>query len=209
VASRCPGAAAMRALTQPAFIDEDDGSPLFLGSGQRSFFERRIATSSRSSARPAGRGRLQPICCRIFQTCPGWYRMPHSRSIKSATRGAVHKLVSYPSTSGPRFSSCAIRRNSAAFIRGLRPARPAFFSAVRPSPSTCLAQRCTVCRCTPSMRAISAWLSPCWNKRAARKRRASNASKSRFTPRGLPIPTDYAKSSIMSSILCEILCEIQ
>jgi hypothetical protein len=98
VSSRCPGAATMRALAQSAFIDEDDGSSLFLGfflsSGHRCFFQRRMAGSFRSNARPAGRWQLQPICRRIFQTCPGWYRMPHSRSIKSATRGAVHKLVS-------------------------------------------------------------------------------------------------------------------
>src|SRR5713226_6035477 len=81
-----------------------------------------------------------------------------------------------------------MRRNSAALSRGLRPARPAFFSAARPSDSKHLAQRCTVCRCTPSTRATSAWLSPCRNKLAARRRRASSASKSRFTPRGLPMP---------------------
>jgi hypothetical protein len=31
----------------------------------------------------------------------------------------------------------------------LRPARPAFFRAARPSCSTRFDQRCTICRCTP------------------------------------------------------------
>jgi hypothetical protein len=62
----------MRALAQSTFIDEDDGSALFFGfflsSGQRCFFQRRMDGSFRSSARPAGRWQLQPICRRIFQT---------------------------------------------------------------------------------------------------------------------------------------------
>ena len=190
--ARRPGAAAMRALGQSVFIDEEDGSSLrlifFLGSRQHCFLQWWIPGSSRLNVRLAGRWQLQPIWCRIFQTWPGWYRMPHLRLIKSATRAAVQKRVRYPSTSGPRFNSNAIRRNSAAISRGLRPARAAFFRAARPSRSTRLAQRCTVCRCTPSTRAISAWLSPCWKKLAACKRRASNASKSRFTPSRLPIP---------------------
>lgn len=54
-----PGPAAVGPLAQSAFVDEDDGSPLFLGffliSGQRSRFQRRIFSSSRSRARPTGR----------------------------------------------------------------------------------------------------------------------------------------------------------
>src|ERR1700674_1286403 len=65
LASWRPGAAAMRTLAQSAFIDEDDGSPFFLGfflSPAQRFFPRRMADSSRPDARPAGRWQLQPIC---------------------------------------------------------------------------------------------------------------------------------------------------
>jgi len=54
-----PGAAAVRALAQSAFIDEDDRSAfvfgLFFNSGQRFCFHCRIFSSFRSSARPVGR----------------------------------------------------------------------------------------------------------------------------------------------------------
>src|ERR1700719_3412231 len=75
LASRRPGAAAMGPLAEPALVDENYDPALLLGlffnSGQRSFFHRSIAFSSRSRARPAGRWQLQPSCRRIFHTCPG------------------------------------------------------------------------------------------------------------------------------------------
>jgi len=54
-----PGTAAVWALAQSAFVDEDDRSAFFFGlffnSGQRFCFQIRIFSSSRSKARPAGR----------------------------------------------------------------------------------------------------------------------------------------------------------
>src|SRR5438552_2196821 len=117
-------AATVRALAQSAFVDEDDGTPFFLGffliSGQRRCFQRRILSSSRSSARPTGRWQLHPSCRRIRQACEGWYLTPHSCSIKWATRHEVHKLVSYPSASGPRFKPRSIRRQSSGRKGALR-----------------------------------------------------------------------------------------
>src|SRR5207244_8935425 len=53
---RRPSTAAVRPLAQPALVDANDGAAFFLGffliSGQRSFFQRRIASSSPSQARP-------------------------------------------------------------------------------------------------------------------------------------------------------------
>ena len=67
-----PGPAAVRPLTQSAFVEEDDRSPLFLGfflmSGQVTFCQWRMAPSLRSSARPVGRWQLQPSDTRIFHT---------------------------------------------------------------------------------------------------------------------------------------------
>jgi hypothetical protein len=57
-----PGAYPMGALTQAAFVYEDDDPALFLGfflsSGQMFSFQSRIAASFRSRARPVGRWQL-------------------------------------------------------------------------------------------------------------------------------------------------------
>src|ERR1700720_2921110 len=59
-----PGTAAVGALAQSTFVDEDDRTAFFPGffliSGQRFCFHSRIFSSSRSSARPTGRWPLQP-----------------------------------------------------------------------------------------------------------------------------------------------------
>ena len=75
VSPRRPGAAAMGPFAEPALVDENYDPALIFGlffnSGQRAFFQRWMAFSSRSSARPVGRWQLQPSRRRIFQTCPG------------------------------------------------------------------------------------------------------------------------------------------
>ena len=59
LAARRPSPHAMRPLAYPAFIDEEDRAPFFLGfffiSGQRTRRQRRISSSFRSRARPTGR----------------------------------------------------------------------------------------------------------------------------------------------------------
>ena len=93
-----PRATPMRPLAQSAFVDEDDRAPFsarfFLIAGQFFLFQRRISSSLRSRARPVGRCGLQPRLTRIFQTCPLWYKIPNSCSIRCATRGHVHSGVS-------------------------------------------------------------------------------------------------------------------
>jgi hypothetical protein len=72
--TRRPGTAPMGTLAQPAFVDEDDGAPFFCGffliPGQVLRFQWPIASSLRSSARPAGRCGLQFSCRNSFHTCP-------------------------------------------------------------------------------------------------------------------------------------------
>ena len=62
---RCPGADAGRAGAQPAFIDENDGSSLLAGlffkAGQSTRCQRRMAFSSRSTARRSGLWQLKPL----------------------------------------------------------------------------------------------------------------------------------------------------
>jgi len=74
LSARCPGTATMRSLTQSAFVDEDEDTPLparfFFSSGHTFFFQLRICCSLRSRARPCGRCGLQPRPTRIFQTWP-------------------------------------------------------------------------------------------------------------------------------------------
>ena len=66
--TRGPSAHSVRLLAQAALIDEDNqavfAERFFLMSGQRCRFQRRIACSLRSSARPTGRWQLQPNCWR-------------------------------------------------------------------------------------------------------------------------------------------------
>lgn len=191
LSSRGPRPASMRTLTQSTLINENYSPALsfgvFFNCGHRSFFQRRIISSSRSKARPTGRWQLHPSCRSTHQTCPLEYRIPNSCSMRWPIRGVVHKAVSYPSFSGPAFRIVSICRNWDSLSRDFRPARPAFFSATLPFSASCFAQRLTDCRCTPTLRATSASLYPLPSRRAACIRRFSKASKSRFTPAGFPI----------------------
>ena len=71
----CPSACPRGAGAQPAFVDKDDGSPLlpglFFNSGQSVRRQRRIAFSSRSTARRSGRWQLNPLAPNKRQTWPG------------------------------------------------------------------------------------------------------------------------------------------
>src|SRR5262249_15862854 len=93
LSARRPGSHPIPPFAQSALVDEDDGAPLaerfFLSCGQRFFFQRRIARSSRSSARPAGRWQLQLSLRRMRQTWSSWYRTPVRCSMSSRTRPAV------------------------------------------------------------------------------------------------------------------------
>ncbi len=72
LSARRPSPHPMGPFAQPAFVDKDDGAPLaerfFLSCGQRYRFQYRIASSSRSTARPLGRWQLQPSWRRRRQT---------------------------------------------------------------------------------------------------------------------------------------------
>jgi hypothetical protein len=72
LSARGPGAHPMRSLAQPALVDKDDDAPLaerfFLIRGQPTRFQYRMASWSRSSARPLGRWQLQPSWRRMRQT---------------------------------------------------------------------------------------------------------------------------------------------
>ena len=65
-----------RALAQSAFIDENDGpvfvTGFFFRAGQVYRFQRAMASSSRSAARPSGFWQLHPIRPKSFHTCAGW-----------------------------------------------------------------------------------------------------------------------------------------
>src|ERR1700748_601767 len=70
---------------------------------------------------------------------------------------------------------------------GKRPARSAAFSPLSPCSAAVLDHRLTVWLHTLTRRATSLWLNPCRNSLNPSSRRRSSASKSRLTPRGLPI----------------------
>ena len=108
-----PGPHPMWAFAQSALVNEDDGAPFaerfFLIGGQRYFFQRPIACSCRSSARPAGRWQLQLSLRRMRQTWSSWYRTPVRCSMSSRTRIALHNPLVRPKLSGPRLSARSYR----------------------------------------------------------------------------------------------------
>ena len=122
----------------------------------------------------------------------GWYSTRNFSWITSATSHELHSSVSYPRASGPRLRMRSSFLRSPASSSGLRPARPAFLRADLPDSDIVFAQRYTDCRWTSSRRAVSAWLKPRFNKRAASRRRSSRASNSRRTPAGFPMPGTVA-----------------
>jgi len=67
-----PSACPRGAGAQPAFVNKDDGSPLlpglFFNAGQSVRCQRRIAFSSRSTARRSGRWQLKPLAPNKRQT---------------------------------------------------------------------------------------------------------------------------------------------
>ena len=70
--TRRPSARSRWASAQSAFVDKDDDSPLlaglFFNAGQLTRFQRRIAFSSRSTARRSGRWQLKPLAPSNRQT---------------------------------------------------------------------------------------------------------------------------------------------
>ena len=183
MAARRPGAAARGALRDSALVLEEDpglwAPGVFFTAGHRSATHCWTASSRRSRARRAGRCKVQCIAPKTFQTWPGWYRTPVSRSITAATRGSVHRSVPKPWARAPwrkaRSTCCSWGRSSL----GLRPARPAPRSAAMPPFRHCRYQRVTLWRLTWTDRATEARIAPARNNFAACRRRSSKAWKSR------------------------------
>lgn len=169
-----PGTYAGRSLAQSGLVDEDDDSSLFRSvffrAGQRVCFQRLIAPSSRSSARPEGRWQEKPRETRMRQTWLSLYERENRRLINSPTRGNVQRSVAKPSASAPAVS---VRINSLRCGSSRPEGRPRrrLFSASRPPASSCAFHCDTVVRVTPTRRATSAWATPRLSSRPARKRR--------------------------------------
>jgi len=190
----------MRALAQSAFINEDDGSPFFLGfflsSGQRCFFQRRdgrFVPFQRPPDRPLAAPTQLP---QNFSKHARGGSARHTRARSSPPRAAQStswSRIRAPQDRASVLPRCAATRRhpAAACVPRARlssnrlalPVPPAW-----PSDAPSAGAR-------PALRATSAWLFPCCNKLAARRRRASSASKSRFTPRGLPMPAKLYQTS--------------
>ena len=191
LSARRPGPHPVRSLAQSAFVDEDDRAPFaqgfFLICGQRYFFQWRMPSSLRSTARPVGRWQDQLSLRRMRQTWSSWYRTPVWCSMRSRTRRAVHSPLVYPNASGPSLSATS---SSASWPRSnfaRRPLPGALRNPWTPDCSSSRAQRLTDWRCTSTRRATSDWLNPWRNNRAASIRRRSKAAKSRRTPAGFPM----------------------
>src|SRR5262249_5388595 len=157
--ARCPRAPDDGLLRHAAFVLADyprmPAPGVFFTCGQRWRRHWRMAASSRSRAWRAGRCSDHFNPCRMRQTCAGWYCTPVRRAITAAIRGKVHRAVAKPGTAGPFSSAASTPANCQGVSRGLRPARPAAFSAVRPSRRHAGYQPWGVARATPHYRATS------------------------------------------------------
>jgi hypothetical protein len=119
--------------------------------GQSSFTQVAIASSLRSTARRAGRCRLQPSRSRSTVQVWVWpYRTPVTASITSATRASVHISVGKPFARGPFASAASTSASCASLSLRTRPARPAPASPFRPSSVHARYHRDAVCADTPS-----------------------------------------------------------
>ena len=143
-----------------------------------------IAFSSRSRARRSGFWQLHPMSRRMYQTWPGLYFTPNSRSITCATRASVHNSVGKPAARAPFKST----RSNSFFCSAVNGAgRPGWGFAWRASIPTCSFRFHpeTVEGAAPTKRATSRTPFPCRSIRPAIRRRASNAS---ALPLGLMSP---------------------
>jgi len=196
----CPGPADMRTFGNSTLVYENDGSAFsdgfFLRAGHLYRFQRRMASSSRSTALPEGRWQLHPRWRSTLQTWPGWYEMPQVSRIASATRGRVHRQLLYPWASGPSSRTRLIWFRCRSLSRGLLPTRPAARKPVSPFFFRACDHRDTDISLTPTWRATSAWLSPLRKSTAASLRRCSKAHMalpSRLTPFGFPMQEKVAE----------------
>jgi len=172
------GAHTGRPFAVSRLVDEDDDPSLFRSvffrAGQRVCFQRLIAASSRSSARPEGRWQEKPSETRMRQTWLSLYERPKRRSISWPTRGSVHRSVGKPSARAPRVSARINSRRCALSSPDGRP-RGRLLSAAMP-PASSWAFHCDmVMRVTPTRRATWACATPrCSNRLARRRRRCNN-----------------------------------
>ena len=199
----------MGPLTQPAFVDEDDGLVLacgvFFNAGKRRFFQRRIASSFRSKARPTGRWQLQPSCFNSRQT---WVKVTAHRTLARSngpragwSTGSCY-IPELPGPVEPLLDPFQVCGRQLRFPTGT--SGP--FNPARPACSSCRAQRLTDWRWTPTRRATSDWWTPCSSNRAAFKRRCSRVLKhsaSRLNPRVFPMAPTVAQITGNVTILCK------
>lgn len=209
LASGCPGGANRWSLGESRLVEKSQIGPqasgLFLTLGHSLRIQRWMSCSSLSLARLIGRWRLHPRLLSTLQTWPGWYRIPHTLQMTCETRSNVHRCVEKPQEVAP-LSSVASRRLRADKSKpGLRPARPAALSPLRPWRLKARNQRSALTRLTLSRLATSAWEWPWAKSRAAAIRRASRAVKSR---RGRVVLSMHPVYQIVGSFVTQ-LCEVQ
>lgn len=181
-----PGGPHRREKRESALVVEADPGAAAPGAffirGQSCFTQAATASSLRSTARRAGRCRLQPSRWRkIAHVWVCEYRTPVSRSITSATRASVHIPVANPLARGPAKSAASTPASCSSVSFGRRPARPAPARPRRPPPCQARYHRDAVCADTPSPATTSTCRLPRANISAARIRRAASPAKSRRT----------------------------
>jgi len=192
----------MRALAQSAFINEDDGSPFFWAFFKlrpAMLLQRRMAGSSRPTpARPAaGSSNQLP---QNFPNMPGGSaRRTRARSSPPrAAQSTSWSRIRAPQDRASVLPRCAATRRHQPRLASRAPASSNRLALPVP-PAWPAMHRLPVRAQHPRHFCLAL---SCCNKLAARRRRVSSASKSRFTPRGLPMPAKlYQTSAYVSYIM--------
>jgi hypothetical protein len=158
-------------------VYEDDGPAflpgLFFRAGQRSSFQRRIASSSRWLARLRGFWRLQSYCLRIRPTWEGWYWTPKWHRITWATLGWVQTSPRKPKSCGPWAKSSSSWSHCWWVNLARRPGGLRWRRAWGPWVLARLSHWLTAPLVTPRASAMRCWDQPFWNSSQARRRRPS------------------------------------
>src|ERR687892_1857472 len=158
-------------------VYEDDGSAfvpgLFFRAGQRSSFQRWMASSSRWLARFRGFWRLQLYCLRMRPTWEGWYWTPKWRRMTWVTLGWVHTSPRKPKAWGLWTSNSSNWSRCWWVNLDLRPGGLRWCRAWGPSALARQSHWLTAPLDTPRASAMRCWCHPSWNSSQARRRRPS------------------------------------
>src|SRR5919106_4754084 len=171
------GAHLSRQQVEPRLVHKDQGPSFFYGLfliwGQRSSFQRRMASSFRWVARWIGFWLLQPQAFKMRPTWEGSCETPNRSWIRATTLGWVHTSPWKPKASAPRARSSKSWSRCAADRRGMAPGGGRWRKPATPPSLARFSHWLTAPWVTPKASAIACCFQPFWCSSQARRRRPS------------------------------------